>query len=192
MLMKIVMIESKKCPRHQNVVFYEGVFGRVLMFVLVVAFLLLIMVVMIIVIVIIVMVVGGGVTEVGRDRKKSLIEVFSPRQLDSLAHQAFFSEKLGGCEIRINQRPRMEVLIILKTDSGEHTAATEFKASRKILKLQEGFLKFPIDIVIGIRKNVDVGEAGKPVIDPKVKAWLKSLNREVVVWIVGVAANLAE
>jgi hypothetical protein len=62
----------------------------------------------------------------------------------------------------------MEVLVILEPHSGEHTAATNFKPSREILEFQESLLEFPINLVVRIRKNVNVGEAGKPVIDPEV------------------------
>jgi|UPI0003163A0C hypothetical protein len=60
------------------------------------------------------------------------------------------------------------MLIILETHSGEHTTATKFEASREILEFQESFLEFPINLVVRIRKNVNIGETGKPVIDPEV------------------------
>ena len=46
--------------------------------------------------------------------------------------------------------------------------------------------------MIRIRENVNVGETGEPVIDPKVHPRLQTLNGKVVIGIVGVASNLAE
>jgi len=139
-----------------------------------------------------VMMMGGSVAEVGRDCEESLVEVLSPGQLDSLTHEAFFAQKLGSSEVGIDERPGVKVLVVLEPNPGKHAPAPEFKASWEILELQECFLEFPVDLVIRVGKNINIGEAGEPIIDPEVQSRLKTLNSEIVIGIVGMAPDLAE